>query len=138
MAVKWLRELDKEFPALAATARRLNAEDGFVMADRRKKDKASSGDESGKKSRDRDGDDARGARDADRKERGKRKSNDSDSDNGEDGEDSGSGRSGTTTSSFHKKRGRGDEWTDGSGGDQRRSSPPTSELTPRSHDGSPI
>ena len=31
MAVKWLRELEKEYPHLARTARRLNTEDGFVM-----------------------------------------------------------------------------------------------------------
>lgn len=31
MSVKWLRELEKRYPELAETARRLNAEDGFVM-----------------------------------------------------------------------------------------------------------
>lgn len=31
MSVTWLRELDKEYPRLAETARRLNDEDGFVM-----------------------------------------------------------------------------------------------------------
>lgn len=31
MACKWLRELEKEYPELAETARRLNADDGFVM-----------------------------------------------------------------------------------------------------------
>ncbi|CAM9707619.1 unnamed protein product [Scytosiphon promiscuus] len=31
MSVKWLRELDEEYPSLADTARRLNTEDDFVM-----------------------------------------------------------------------------------------------------------
>lgn len=54
MAVKWLKELDKEYPTLARTARRLNDEDGFVMAKRDKREK-----ESRKGRGDRDGDDTR-------------------------------------------------------------------------------
>lgn len=99
MAVKWLRELDKEYPTLAATARRLNAEDGFVMAERHeKKRRHSSG-------VDRDGDDGRakeGHEKRDKKKHSKRKG--VGSEEGRIGEESESGRSAGSTS--YKKRGR--------------------------------
>lgn len=136
MAVRWLKELDKECPTLAATARRLNAEDGFVMPEHRKKGKTPSGD------------DSRRERDADRKKRGdskrsKRKGVESGNDHDEDGEESGSGKSGTSSS--HKKRGRRDQSSDGSmhgnglkdRGDERRPSASCSASTPPTCNGSP-
>lgn len=48
MAVKWLHALEKEYPSLARSARRLNAEDGFTMSEnreRRRRDGELDGDE---------------------------------------------------------------------------------------------
>lgn len=109
MAKKWLRELERGYPSLAKTARRLNAEDGFAMGAERSRRRSSG---------DRDGDDSRG--------KGKRKHRHSQRNGGSDyssekGRESGSG------SSSHK-RGR----ADGSDGSREES------LTPPVLSGSPV
>lgn len=86
MAVKWLRELEKENPHLAMSARRLNAEDGFVMGShRRRSDK------------DKDGDDTISRGKGKRKKHGKSESGSS-CGSDEDGRESGS-----HSSSYYKK-----------------------------------
>lgn len=95
MSVKWLRKLETEYPVLAKTARRLNAEDGFVME----------GDcDTRESTKERDGDDSRGKGKRKKTKRSKSKSG---REHGEDG-----GRSGSGSSSH--KRGRR-EGSDGSG-----------------------
>lgn len=95
MSVKWVRELDKEYPSLAETARRLNAEDGFVMmtkdgSRRSNADRDSEGGEKGKR----------------KKKHDKRKGGGSDGSgsSGGGGGDDDEGESGSGSSSF--KRGR--------------------------------
>lgn len=90
MAAKWLRELEKGYPALAETARRLNAEDGFVMETRGRRRRDNS-------DRDSDGSGVNGKR---KKKQNKKKST-SRSDSGVEG---GGGDSGSGGSS--PKRGR--------------------------------
>lgn len=116
MSVKWLRKLEKDYPDLARTARRLNAEDGFVMH----------GEESAVRSIDsvaRDGDDSRSNSER-KKDRRKRKSGNDATSRGHDEADSGSAGS----SSCSNKKGRMDGSDDG--GDwsvtppMRRESPP--------------
>eukprot|EP00903_Cladosiphon_okamuranus_P009919 g9416.t1 len=80
MSVKWLRELDKEYPNLADTARRLNTEDGFVMMTK---------DGRAKSDRDSDG----GGKSKQKKKHSKRKGTGSD-DSGSSGSIGSSGSSG--------------------------------------------
>ncbi|CAM9982678.1 unnamed protein product [Ectocarpus sp. 8 AP-2014] len=89
MSVKWLKELDKEHPSLADTARRLNSEDGFVMVHKEASSRRRSGHH---------GDGEGGGGKSKRKNKqGKRKGGGSDDSgsvgSGEDGGDSGSGGS---------------------------------------------
>lgn len=90
MSVRWLKELDKEHPSLAETARRLNTQDDFVMltkeGSRRRRSSAN---------RDSEGSDDKSKRN---KKHGKMKGGGSDG-SGEDG-----GESGSESSSF--KRGQ--------------------------------
>lgn len=96
MSVKWLKELDKEHPSLAETARRLNDEDGFVMmtkdgSRRSNADRDSEGGDKGKR----------------KKKHGKRKGGGSDgngSSGGSGGGGEGDGESGS--GSYSLKRGR--------------------------------
>lgn len=109
MSVKWLGKLETEYPALAKTAKRLNAEDGFVM----------DGDGGRRGStKERDGDDSRGKGKRKKTKRSKSKTG---REHDEDGGDSGSG------SSSHK-RGR----REGSEGSRERS------VTPYLPNGSPM
>lgn len=93
MSVKWLRELDKEYPSLAKTARRLNDEDGFVMTTK---------DGSRRSNADRDSDG--GEKSKRKKKHVKRKGGGSDGSGSSGGGDDDEGESGSGSSSF--KRGR--------------------------------
>lgn len=94
MSVKWLRELDKEYPSLAETARRLNAEDGFVMMTKE-----------GSRRSNADRDSEGGEKSKRKKKHAKRKGDGSDG-GGSSGDGGGEdeGESGSGSSSF--KRGR--------------------------------
>lgn len=85
MSIKWLGKLETEYPALAKTAKRLNADDGFVM----------NGD-GGKRgsTKERDGDDSRGKG---KRKKTKQSKSKAERDHDEDGGESGSG------SSSHKR-----------------------------------
>lgn len=89
MAIKWLRELEKAYPALAQTARRLNDEDGFVMVEEREERRGRSGSQEPLDGDDNDDE----KREKKRKKKHKRKG----TSDVEDQADSGSG------SSSHKK-----------------------------------
>ncbi|CAN0321599.1 unnamed protein product [Pylaiella littoralis] len=97
MSVKWLKELEKEHASLAETARRLNAEDGFVMMTKQESSRRRSS-----ANRDSEGSGEKGNR---KQKHGKRKGGGSDgsgSSGGGSGEDGGG--SGRGNSTF--KRGR--------------------------------
>lgn len=117
MSIKWLKELEKEYPSLAETAGRLNTEDGFVMMTKE-------GSSRRRSSADRDSEGS-GEKSKRKKKHGKRKGGSSEgsgSNGGGSGEDG--GESGSGSSSFKRGRkygsdGREDSFTPPSQNDYR-------------------